>query len=99
MERFPKIKSVEPLEGKRLLVTFQNNIKKIYDCNPLIEEEIFTPLKDDSLFRSVKIDQGGYGIIWTDEIDLSESEIWVNGLLADQSLHQTSLKKTNEAIL
>ena len=99
MKKFPKIKSVEPLEGKRLLVTFQNNIEKIYDCNPLLEEEIFTPLMDDSLFRSVKVDQGGYGIIWTDEIDLSESEIWINGLLSDETLHQTGLKKRKEAIL
>ncbi len=91
MEKFPKIKSVEPLEGKRLLVIFQNNIKKIYDCNPLLEEEIFTPLKDDSLFRSVKIDQGGYGIIWTDEIDLSESEIWINGALCAKTLYITPL--------
>jgi len=84
MEKYPKIKSVKPLRGKRLLVTFQNNIQKIYDCNQLLKEEVFRPLKNDSLFKSAKVDQGGYGVIWNDEIDLSESEIWINGSLAEQ---------------
>jgi len=35
---------------------------------------------EDSLFKSVKLDQGGYGIIWDGEIDLSESELLVNDL-------------------
>ena len=84
MKKYPKIKSVKPLRGKRLLVTFQNNIQKIYDCNHLLKEEAFSPLKNDFLFKSAKVDQGGYGVIWNDEIDLSESEIWINGSLAEQ---------------
>jgi len=79
MNEYPKIKSVKPLDRKRLLVTFENNIQKIYDCNPLLKEEVFSPLENEFLFRSVKIDQGCYGISWTDEIDLSEAEIWING--------------------
>jgi len=58
METYPKIKSVKPLKGKRLLVTFQNNIQKIYDCNHLLKKEIFSPLKNDSLFKSVKAVNG-----------------------------------------
>lgn len=70
-----KIKSVKPLRNERLLVMFQNNIKKIYDCNHLLKEEVFGRLKNDFLFKSAKVDQGCYGVIWNDEIDLSESEI------------------------
>jgi hypothetical protein len=29
------------------------------------------------------VDKHGYGIVWNDELDLSESEFWINGLLAD----------------
>ena len=29
MNEYPKIKSVKPLDRKRILVTFENNIKKI----------------------------------------------------------------------
>jgi len=85
MENYPKIKNVEPMAGKMLLVTFNNNTKKIYDCSSLLEEGAFMPLLNDALFRSVKVDRYGYGIIWSDEIDLSESELWINGLPAEQN--------------
>jgi len=84
MESYPKIKSVRTLKEKRLLVTFHNNIQKIYDCSPLLKDDVFSTLINDSLFKSVKADHGGYGIIWNDEIDLSESELWINGLPVEQ---------------
>jgi hypothetical protein len=34
--------------------------------------EMFWWLKNDAFFKSVKVDTGGYGISWNDEIDLSE---------------------------
>ena len=83
MEQFPKIKKVQPIEGKRLIVTFDNGVKKIYDCSPLLKEEAFKPLQNDLLFRDVKADKHGYGVIWSDELDLSESEIWINGSPAE----------------
>jgi len=33
----------------------------------------------------VKADKHGYGISWNDEIDLSESELWLNGEAAEQN--------------
>ncbi|MFV9690360.1 MAG: hypothetical protein ACNY01_05260 [Desulfobacteria bacterium] len=53
MENYPKIKHVDPMAEKKLLVTFSNNTKKIYDCSLLIEEETFKPLLNDAIFRSV----------------------------------------------
>ena len=85
MESYPKIKQVVPIAGKKLFVTFSNNRKKIYDCTSLLKEEAFKPLLDNTLFKSVKADKYGYGVIWSDEIDLSESELWINGLPAEQN--------------
>ena len=85
MANYPKIKQVEPIAKKKLLVTFSNNTKKIYDCFSLIKEQTFKPLLNDAIFRSVKVDRHGYGIIWSDEIDLSESELWINGLPTEQN--------------
>ena len=31
------------------------------------------------LFEQVKVDVGGYGIFWNDELDLDAEEIWENG--------------------
>ena len=40
----------------------------------------FAALKDPVLFRNVQVDPFGYGIFWNDDIDLSESELWLNGI-------------------
>jgi hypothetical protein len=76
----PKILSVEALENKMLLVKFVNGVEKIYDCTPLLRREMFEVLKIDAFFKSVKVDSGGYGISWNDEADLSEYELWTNGV-------------------
>ena len=75
----PKITAVQALDGKRLLITFANGIKKIYDCRRIIELEPFRLLRTEAFFRAVKVDAGGYGISWNDEMDLSEHELWENG--------------------
>ena len=76
----PKILSVQALEDKKLLVKFVNGIEKIYDCNPLLSMDMFEVLKKDAFFKSVKVDSGGYGISWNDDADLSEYELWTNGV-------------------
>jgi len=84
MSYYPKIKTVKPITEKRIIVTFENDIKKIYDCSPLLKQESFRPLENDTLFNCMKVDFGGYGISWNEEIDLSESELWLNGRSAEQ---------------
>ncbi len=76
----PKILSVQALENKKLLVKFVNGVEKTYDCNPLLSIEMFEVLKNDAFFKSVKVDSGGYGISWNDDTDLSEYELWTNGV-------------------
>ena len=76
----PRILSVQPQERKKLLVRFVNGVNKIYDCTPLLNMEMFQFLKIEAFFKSVKVDAGSYGISWNDEIDLSEYELWVNGV-------------------
>ena len=66
-----------------MLIEFQNNVKKIYDVRPLIEK--YSSFKDliniKRLFKQVKIDKGGYGISWNDNIDLSCNTLWNEGRL------------------
>ena len=68
---YPKIETVNPLQGKRLRVRFNNGKEKIFDCNSLLNKEPFTAFKNESFFRGVKVDAGGYGISWSDDIDLA----------------------------
>lgn len=75
---YPKIRRVKPQAGKRLLVEFVNGVSKIYDCTPLLQSEVFRSLQDDAVFRCARADAHGYGVVWNEEIDLAESEIWIN---------------------
>jgi len=81
---YPCVENVQARAGRRLLVTFRNGTKKVYDCSPLLEDEAFKPLANEAMFKAGRVDQGGYGISWNDEIDLSESELWIHGLPADR---------------
>ena len=82
---FHKVKNVEVIYDRKLLVQFAEGVTKIYDISPLFEKyEIFIPLKDDiELLSSVKVDIGGYGIVWNDELDLSCDELWENGVVIE----------------
>lgn len=76
---YPKVSDIRPLEKKCLHVTFANGEARIYDCTPLLDDPPFAPLRNESLFQSVHADSHGYGVSWNDTIDLSESELWLNG--------------------
>ena len=82
-KQYPRIEEVKPLPRRHLVVTFRNGVAKLFDCNPLLGDPTFAPLRDDSLFRAVRVDTGGYGVSWTDGIDLSESEIWPKGIATE----------------
>ena len=75
----PKISRVKPQADKLLLVDFANGEKRLYDCKPLLLHEEFRLLSDDAFFKCAKADPHGYGVVWSDEVDLAESEIWLNG--------------------
>jgi hypothetical protein len=81
----PRIKAVTPLEGKRLLVTFVNEVQKVYDCHRILHLDRFRLLRHDAFFKAVTVDPGGYGVSWNDEMDLSEYELWNNGVEVDSA--------------
>ncbi|MCR5630809.1 MAG: DUF2442 domain-containing protein [Atopobiaceae bacterium] len=78
--KFHKVKDVSALADLKLSVQFTNGTTKIYDVSPLMQRfSAFRILEDETLFRDVKVDQGGYGIVWNDDLDLSCDELWENG--------------------
>ena len=78
---FHKIKNVFPIKDFKLSVQFAQGVTKIYDLKPLFNKiPAFSELKKNpGEFESVRVDVGGYGIVWNDELDLSCDELWDNG--------------------
>ena len=52
-----------------------------FNYKPLLEKEMFSPLKNPILFITVIVEKGGYAVIWNNIIDISEYELWKNGRL------------------
>lgn len=77
--QYPKVRSVSAIENHTLLVEFDNDERKKYDVSPLLSEDMFAPLKNKALFKAVKVEQGGYAVVWNREIDISEHELWRHG--------------------
>jgi hypothetical protein len=75
----PRIQSVCPVDRTRLLVQFENGEQRLYDCSPLLSRPQFQLLANPAFFRTVRVDAGGYGVSWNDDLDLSEHELWTNG--------------------
>lgn len=78
---FYRVQSVEPKDNFVLSVLFTDGIKMEYDIKPLFTKwDVFNNLKTiKGLFQQVKVDAGGYGISWNDEIDLASEELRING--------------------
>ncbi len=75
----PKIKAVSAREPYFLLVEFDNRQWRRYDFSPLLSRQMFAPLKNPALFRAAKVECGGAAVSWSDDIDISENELWTNG--------------------
>lgn len=79
---FVKITSVATLPNYILLVGFSTGEFKQFDVKPLIEK--YLPFKAfiqvSGLFEQAKIDVGGYGIVWNDELDLSADGLYEQGV-------------------
>ena len=77
---FHTIEVIKPLEDMILEAVFSSGEIKKYDMKNLIKKnEVFKDLENKELFNKVKVDIGGYGIVWNEDIDLSSEEIWKNG--------------------
>ena len=78
---FYKVREVSPRPNYELLVSFMNGEKKMYAVAPLFHKwKPFEMLQSTKgLFEQVKVDAGGYGISWNDDIDLSCNELYHNG--------------------
>ena len=62
------VKGVKPLENYHLLLKFENDEEKIFDIKPYLEIGKFQELKDENLFKSVKVCFDS--IEWAKKLDL-----------------------------
>ena len=73
-----RAKSVRALADHKLLVTFTNDEKKVYDFAPLLDMTCYKPLQDKAVFDRAYVDCGV--VCWNDgEIDISPDTMYIEG--------------------
>ena len=79
---FHKITSLATLPDYVLLVGFSSGEFKQFDLKSLMNKDPpFAALKNvNGLYEQAKIDAGGYGIVWNDDLDISAEGIYEKGV-------------------
>ncbi|MDR1538028.1 MAG: DUF2442 domain-containing protein [Clostridiales bacterium] len=63
---------VKPLEQYRLLITFDNKERRVFDVAPYLDDIFFAPLRNPSILNSVKINP--LSVEWAGGIDMCPDE-------------------------
>lgn len=83
---FHKLKTLATLDDYILLAGFKDGEWRKFDLKPLMEKyPPFRQLKDETLYRKARIDVGGFGIVWNDEVDLSAEGVYIGGEKVDKA--------------
>ena len=69
-----------PFENYKLLITFDNKEIRIFDVEPYLNDAYFAPLRNVSIFESVKINP--ISLEWAGGIDMCPDELYYNSVLA-----------------
>lgn len=83
--KYPRIHQAKAIDDTILVIEFTNQEIKKYDVRHLLETPMFAPLRQPAFFKNFKIEPGGYGIFWNSDIDISEYELWKNGVSLTES--------------
>ena len=67
--------AVKAMDNYLLLVKFDNGEQRIYNCFPLLENNLFSELKDVEFFKTVHIDDMGL-VCWNDATDINPYDLY-----------------------
>jgi hypothetical protein len=79
------ILSVVPKDDYVLQLTFDGNEERLFDLKPYLKGALFVPLKDEELFRKVKVSKKPRGLVWPNGADLCSDMLYMNSLPYEMS--------------
>ena len=79
-ELFIRPTRVKILKDKLILVEFENNDKRLYNCHALIEQnKRFSDLSDDEYFKTVHIDELGL-VCWNEYTFIDPESLYCDSI-------------------
>ena len=74
----PRVTAVTPNDNYELLLTFNNGEKRMFDAHQLLGMTVFSPLKNMSFFKSVKVEYGT--VVWPQDIDYCPDTLYAQSI-------------------
>jgi len=68
------VKAVEALPKYKLLLTFENGERRVFNVAPYLETGMFRELRDERLFRSVRVVFDS--VAWANGVDLCPETLY-----------------------
>jgi len=94
-----RIVSAKAIDDNTLMVKFTNLEIKKYNISKLLDDPMFATLNNSGVFRNFRIEPGGYALVWNEDIDISEYELWQNGIsCTDEEVERYADKHNSETI-
>ncbi|MGN1142354.1 MAG: hypothetical protein ACI4TF_14240 [Oliverpabstia sp.] len=77
-----RVDMVIPLASNKLMVCFKNGVVKKCDLNLLVgDSRLFRRvLSCKEIFQKVTVQTGGYGVCWGEQVMISDTELYENGV-------------------
>jgi len=73
--------AVEPLPQYKLLITFDNRERRIFDVAPYLDDAFYAPLRNPAVFQSAKINP--LTVEWAGGIDICPDELYIGSVLTE----------------
>ena len=83
------VRNVKPLEEYKLLLTFENKEKRVFDVSPYLNVGKFSELKGPSLFNTVKVKFDS--IEWSNSLDLDPELLYQKSVKLNKKMHITKI--------
>lgn len=68
------VKEVKPTKDYKLIITFSNDEKRIYNAKQLLEKKIYNELKNINFFLNARVECGT--VVWNDNIDIAPEHLY-----------------------
>ena len=72
------VKDVKTIDDYKLILTFEDGSVRILDMKPLLRKGVFKELKDEKLFKTVKVSFDS--IEWANGIDVDPETLYEDGV-------------------
>lgn len=81
-----RVTAVKPLGGFRLQLSFDDRSTREIDLGPVLEGEIYGPLRDPAIFAGVSIDPEVHTLVWPNGADFDPA------ILHDWPAHEPAMR-------